>query len=65
MEHADQKTWRIECVGFGINSMTGCFEAHVSSSLMMRPGGTVSADQYKLIGRLKACADILALTRRS
>jgi len=27
MEHADQETWRIECVGFGINSVTGCFEA--------------------------------------
>ena len=27
MEHADQDTWRIECVGLGINSVTGCFEA--------------------------------------
>lgn len=27
MENAKQGTWRIECVGFGINSMTGCFEA--------------------------------------
>ena len=27
MSHASQGTWRTECVGFGINSMTGCFEA--------------------------------------
>jgi hypothetical protein len=26
VDHADPSTWQIECTGFGINSMTGCFE---------------------------------------
>jgi hypothetical protein len=63
MEHADQKAWRIECVGFGINSVTGCLRLRASSSLMMRPGGTVSVDQFGLTGKLKACAGTLASIR--
>jgi hypothetical protein len=26
VDHADPSTWQIECTGFGINAMTGCFE---------------------------------------
>jgi hypothetical protein len=26
IDHADPSTWQIECTGFGINAMTGCFE---------------------------------------
>jgi hypothetical protein len=26
VDHADPSTWQIECTGFGINALTGCFE---------------------------------------
>jgi hypothetical protein len=49
MEHADQETWRIECVGFGINSVTGCFEAPClividDESWWDRFGGSIQAN---------------------